>query len=79
MAARDFKRAAAVEVHAYAVDHWLPDDKGPGIELAFTQDGADGQLHVLMSHPLAWAMASKILALLNADPITPDDPRFEEV
>jgi hypothetical protein len=64
--------ATAFEVHRQAVKRWLPEDKGPGVTLAFMQDGADGQLHVCMSDALAWALASKILALVNADPAPPE-------
>ena len=71
--------ATALEVNSYAVEHWMPDDRGPGVTLAFTQDGHDGQLHLLLTEPLAWQLASRILALLDMPPITPDDERFEEI
>jgi hypothetical protein len=64
--------ATAFEVQRYAVDRWLPEDKGPGLALAFMQDGSAGPLYVLLSEPLAWQLASKILAVLVAEAAPPD-------
>jgi len=71
--------AVGIEIQGYHVDHWLPEDRGPGVVLAVVQDRPEEQLHLLMTQPLAWQIASRILALLDMPPLTPDDPRFAEI
>lgn len=66
------KHVDGYEVHSYIVTRWLPDDKGPGVTLAFMQDGSNHQMHLLMSDPLAWQIASEILALLDVEPLPPE-------
>lgn len=63
---------ATVEVNAYVVARWFPEDRGPGVTLAFMQDGSHGQLHLLLTEPLAWQVASEILALLDIEPLPPE-------
>lgn len=68
-------------VDAYAIEQTLTRDGDAGIKLGFTQRGADPnqQLIIIMSEPLAWAIASKILHLTGTEPITPEDEGWDSV
>ena len=66
-------------IHAYAVEHDIDLERGLGIVIAFVQEGSDAQLCVRLTQAMAWQIASKILGLLNADPMTPDDPNWDKI
>ncbi len=69
----------AYEVHAYAVSEDFLEDRTLGVKLGLMQEGSDAQLIIMLSKPLAWQIASRMLALTDAEPITPDDPEWENI
>lgn len=70
MSAREPERHYIVEV--VTVARGFPDGKGPNVSLGFS-DGREGRALFSLEDPLAWAMASKVLALLDREPATPEE------